>query len=57
VDTVNVIQLFWVVIFFFSMIILFFVWAKSVVIAQLFTRIKVLLNKMTTLYDVEEDGK
>jgi len=50
-DTINVIQLFWVVIFFFSVIILFFVWAKSVVITQMFERIKVLLNKMNTLYD------
>ena len=50
-DTVNVIQLFWVVIFFFSIIILFFVWAKSVVISQLFARVKALLDKMNTLYD------
>jgi uncharacterized membrane protein YgaE (UPF0421/DUF939 family) len=50
-ETINVIQLFWVVIFFFSILILFFIWAKSVVISQAFARIKVILDKMNTLYD------
>jgi hypothetical protein len=50
-DSINTIQLFWVVIFFFSVIILFFVWAKSMVIMRLFANIQELLNKMDTLYD------
>ena len=50
-NSVDVIQLFWVIIFFFSIIILFFVWAKSMVIMRLFERIQVLINKMDTLYD------
>jgi uncharacterized membrane protein YgaE (UPF0421/DUF939 family) len=53
VNTENVIQLFWVVIFFFSILILFFIWAKSVVISRLFVRIKALLARMDTLYDEE----
>jgi len=56
-DTISVVQLFWVVIFFFSIIILFFVWAKAVVITRIFSRVKVLLGKMNTLYDEEEVEK
>ncbi|MCL1947363.1 MAG: hypothetical protein FWF51_09500 [Chitinivibrionia bacterium] len=50
-ESAGVIKLIWVVIFFFSVIILFFVWAKSVVITRLFVRVRELLHKMDTLYD------
>jgi hypothetical protein len=54
-ESADVIKLIWVVIFFFSVIILFFVWAKSVVITRLFFRIKELLHKMDTLYEEETE--
>jgi len=53
-DSVSIIQLFWVVIFFFSVIILFYVWAKTMVISRLFAKIQLLLHEMDTLYDEEE---
>jgi hypothetical protein len=58
-ESADVIKLIWVVIFFFSVIILFFVWAKSIVIGRLFTRIRDLLHRMDTLYDEEakDDGE
>jgi len=58
-DSVGVIRLIWVVIVFFSVIILFFIWAKSIVIIRMFARVRELLHKMDTLYDkeVKEDEK
>jgi len=47
----HVMMLIWVIILFFSVIILFFVWAKSVVIIRMFARVRSLLHKMNTLYD------
>jgi len=53
-NSIGIIQLFWVVIFFFSVIILFYVWAKTMIISRLFARIQQLLHEMDTLYDDEE---
>ncbi|MDR0305036.1 MAG: hypothetical protein LBH98_09780 [Chitinispirillales bacterium] len=52
-NSVHIVQIFWVLIFFFSLIILFFVWAKSMVIMRLFAKVHDLLSKMDTLYDEE----
>jgi len=52
-ESADVIKLIWVIIFFFSVIVLFFVWAKSVVIIRLFVRVKELLRKMNELYSTD----
>ena len=50
-NSIDTIQLFWVLIFFFSVLILFFIWAKSMVIMRLFGRVNELLSKMSSLYE------
>ncbi|MCL2844299.1 MAG: hypothetical protein FWE23_02465 [Chitinivibrionia bacterium] len=53
-ETADVIRLIWVVVFFFSVLILFFIWSKTIVITRTLARTRVLLKKLDTLYDPEE---
>jgi len=54
-ETADVIRLIWVIIFFFSVLILFFIWAKTIVITRTLARTRALLYKMDHLYDPPEE--
>lgn len=43
------VKLLWVVVFFFSLLILIFVWAKILIIGRRLERIRVVLTKLETL--------